>query len=122
MPRIMIVDDALFMRTAIKKMVENHNYEVVGEASDGDEAVKMYKRVRPDVTTMDITMPTMSGIEAVKEIISMDKNAKFVMVSAMGQEELIREAVMNGASSFIVKPFQEDRLMEVLDGITKREE
>lgn len=119
MKTIMIVDDALFMRTAIKRMVENNDYEVVAEAENGEEAIIMYEKYRPDVTTMDITMPKMTGLEAVKEIKSFDKSAKFVMVSAMGQENLIREAVMNGASSFVVKPFQKDRLLEVLDGITK---
>jgi two-component system, chemotaxis family, chemotaxis protein CheY len=119
MPRLMIVDDASFMRVTIRRMLESYDYEVVAEAADGKEAIEMYKKFKPDVTTMDITMPNMTGIEALKEIKLFDKDAKIVMVSAMGQEGLIREAVINGASSFIVKPFQKNKLLEVLDGITK---
>lgn len=119
MPRLMIVDDAAFMRVTIKKMLEEHDYEIVGEAEDGLKAVELYPKVKPDIVTMDITMPNMTGIEALSEIKKMDSGAKVVMVSAMGQENLIREAVMNGASSFIVKPFQKDKLLEVLDGLTK---
>ena len=119
MPRLMIVDDAAFMRVSIRKMLENHDYEIVAEASDGLEAVKLYEQFKPDITTMDITMPNMTGLEALREIKKKHSNAKIVMVSAMGQEGLIRDAVMNGASSFIVKPFQKDKLLEVLDGIAK---
>jgi two-component system chemotaxis response regulator CheY len=115
----MIVDDAAFMRLSIRKMLEKHNYEVVAEAADGQQALEMYKKFSPDITTMDITMPNMNGIEALKEIRKFDKNAKIVMVSAMGQEGLIKEAVINGASSFLVKPFQKDKLLEVLDSISK---
>ncbi|MFA9378393.1 MAG: response regulator [Lachnotalea sp.] len=119
MPKLMIVDDASFMRISIKKMLENMNYEVVAEAGDGAEAVEMYKQFKPDIVTMDITMPRMTGIEALKEIKKINKNAKVVMVSAMGQDTLIKEAIMNGASSFIVKPFKADKLIEVLNGLTK---
>lgn len=119
MPKLMIVDDATFMRLSIKKMLENHDYEIVAEASNGLEAVEMYEKYKPDIITMDITMPKMTGIEALREIKKLDSNAKVVMVSAMGQERLIREAVVNGAASFIVKPFQKDKLLEVLDGVSK---
>ena len=119
MTRIMIVDDASFMRLTIRKMLESYDYEVVAEAADGEEAVSLYKKFYPDITTMDITMPNMTGIEALKEIKKIDKDAKVVMVSAMGQEVLIRDAVMNGAASFLVKPFQKDKLLEVLAGIVK---
>lgn len=119
MPKLMIVDDASFMRVTIRKMLENHDYEIVAEAGDGVEAVDLYKRCKPDVITMDITMPNMSGIEALKIIKQIDKNAKVIMVSAMGQETLIKEAVINGASSFIVKPFQKEKLIEVLDKFSK---
>jgi two-component system chemotaxis response regulator CheY len=119
MPRLMIVDDASFMRLSIKKMLETLNYEVVAEASDGAEAVEMYKQYSPDIITMDITMPNMTGIEALKEIRKINEKAKVVMVSAMGQEVLIKEAIINGAASFIVKPFKTDKLVEVLDGLTK---
>ena len=119
MPRLMIVDDASFMRVSIKKMLETHDYEVVAEASNGQEAIEKFQSAQPDVITMDITMPVMNGIDALKEIRKINPKIKVVMVSAMGQETLIREAVMNGASSFIVKPFQKDKLVEVLDGLTK---
>jgi len=119
MKRLMIVDDAAFMRATIKRMLDSHEYEVVAEAPDGSEAVKLYKQYLPDITTMDITMPNMTGIEALKAIKLYDANAKIVMVTSMGQESFIREAIMNGASSFIVKPFQKEKLLEVLDGITK---
>lgn len=115
----MIVDDASFMRLSIRKMLENNDYEVVAEASDGVEAVEMYKKFKPDVITMDITMPKLTGIEALKEIKKIDKEANIVMVSALGQEVLIKEAIINGATSFIVKPFQRDKLLEVLNSITK---
>jgi two-component system chemotaxis response regulator CheY len=115
----MIVDDASFMRVSIRKMLEDYDYEVVAEASDGAEAVEMYKKFKPDVITMDITMPKMTGIEALKEIKKIDKEANVVMVSAMGQEVLIKDAIINGATSFIVKPFQRDKLLEVLNIITK---
>ncbi len=119
MPKLMIVDDAAFMRVSIKKMLEAHDYEIVAEAENGREAVEKFSTANPDIITMDITMPDMNGIEALREIKKMDPNAKVVMVSAMGQETLIREAVLYGASSFIVKPFQRDKLVEVLDGLTK---
>lgn len=119
MKRIMIVDDASFMRVSIRKMLESQGFEIVAEASDGVEAIAMYKKHSPDITTMDITMPNMTGIQALKEIKAYDKSAKVVMVSAMGQEHLIREAVMSGASSFIVKPFQKEKLLEVINGVAK---
>lgn len=119
MPKLMIVDDASFMRVSIKKMLESHDYEVVAEASNGLECVEKFAAAQPDIVTMDITMPEMNGIEALKELKKIDPGIKVVMVSAMGQEALIREAVMSGAASFIVKPFQKDKLVEVLDGLTK---
>lgn len=117
--KLMIVDDASFMRISIKKMLENQNYEVIAEASDGAEAVEKFKQFGPDIITMDITMPVMTGIEALKEIKKINQNVKVVMVSAMGQEVLIKEAVVNGAASFIVKPFKCEKLLEVLDGLAK---
>lgn len=119
MTKVMIVDDAAFMRASIKRMLESRDYEIVAEAADGIEAIEMYKKYKPELITMDITMPNMSGIEALKGIRVLDKDVRVVMVSAMGQEKLITEAVINGASSFIVKPFQSDKLLQVLDGITK---
>jgi len=115
--RLMIVDDASFMRVAIRRMIEKKEYEVVCEAEDGQDAVDKFKKYRPDVITMDITMPNLSGIEALKEIKKLSSTVKVIMVSAMGQEALIREAVMSGANSFIVKPFKEDKLLEVLESM-----
>ncbi|MCT4593675.1 MAG: response regulator [Anaeromicrobium sp.] len=117
--RLMIVDDALFMRVSIRKMLESYDYEIVAEACDGAEAVEKYKKYRPDVITMDITMPNMTGIEALKEIKEIDKDAKVIMVSALGQEVMVKEAIISGASSFIVKPFERDKLVKVLDGVAK---
>ncbi len=118
MKRVLIVDDAAFMRTSIKMMLKNEEFEVVGEAEDGLEAINLYKALHPDIVTMDITMPEVDGIEATKQIISFDPTAKIIMVSAMGQEPMIRDAVMNGATSFVVKPFQRDKLIEVLKAIS----
>lgn len=119
MSRLMIVDDASFMRMSIKKMLEPYDFEIVAEAADGMEAVELYKKHLPDITTMDITMPVMSGIDALKEIKRINKNAKIVMISALGQEIMVKEAVISGASSFIVKPFQVNKLVEVLAGLSK---
>lgn len=119
MSKIMIVDDASFMRLSIRRMLEKYDFDVIAEAVDGNDAVEKYKTNRPDLVTMDVTMPNMSGIDALKEIKKMDPHAKVVMVTAMGQEALIREAVMSGATSFIVKPFKEEKLIEVLTGILR---
>lgn len=117
MPRIMIVDDANFMRASIRRMLEETGYDIVAEAADGVEAVRLYNIHKPDITTMDITMPNMTGLEALIAIRSLDAKAKIVMVSAMGQEGLIHEAITNGASSFIVKPFKQNNLLDILNSI-----
>lgn len=115
MKRVLICDDALVMRMVIKKELEKMGgYEIVAEASDGQEAIDLYKEYKPDVTTMDITMPKKSGIEALKEIVAFDASAKVVMVSAMGQEEWVRQSIVSGAKNFIVKPFTPEKLQEVL--------
>lgn len=119
MAKLMIVDDAAFMRVTIKKMIENENFEIVAEACDGYDAIQKFKQYMPDIITMDITMPNMTGIEALKEIKKINSNVKVIMVSAMGQEVLIRDAVKNGASSFIVKPFTKDKLIEVLTAMSR---
>ncbi len=118
MTTVLVVDDAVFMRTTIKRMLENHQFEVVGEASNGLEAVEQYKLLLPDVVTMDITMPRMNGIEAVKEIIAEYPNAKIVMVSALGQQKLIVDALEFGAKDFITKPFDPDQIVSVLQNVT----
>ena len=112
MSRILIVDDAAFMRLMIKNMIEEAGYEVVGEASNGADGVEKYKKLKPDMVTMDITMPEMDGIQALKEIRRFDPDAKILMCSAMGQEALIVEAIKAGAKDFIAKPFQKERVIE----------
>ncbi|SNS05094.1 two-component system, chemotaxis family, response regulator CheY [Anaerovirgula multivorans] len=117
MKKVLIIDDAAFMRMSIKMMLEKNGFEVVGEAEDGIEGVKKYKKLKPDIVTMDITMPTMTGLEALINIKEFDPQAKIVMVSAMGQENMVREAIMQGANTFIVKPFKEEHIVEILNKI-----
>ena len=113
--RVLVVDDAIFMRNMIKDIfVQDGNYEVVGEASHGLEAVEKYKELSPDLTTMDIVMPFKSGIEATREIVRHDPSATIVMCSALGQEQLVMEAIEAGAADFIVKPFKADEVLQVV--------
>jgi two-component system chemotaxis response regulator CheY len=112
--RIMIVDDALFMRTLLRGILEEDGWVVVGVAADGSEAVEKYLELRPDVTTMDIVMPKKSGIEALTEITQQDRNAKVVMCTAMGQESLVDEARRSGARGYIIKPFDPERVKTVV--------
>jgi two-component system chemotaxis response regulator CheY len=112
--KVLIVDDAAFMRMMLRDILAKNGFEVVGEADNGKVAVQMYGELKPDVVTMDITMPEMDGIAAVKEIKANDPNAKVVMVSAMGQQAMVIEAIRSGAADFIVKPFQPDRVLEAL--------
>ncbi|WP_123053456.1 response regulator [Clostridium sp. JN-1] len=114
MAKILIVDDAAFMRMMIKDILEKNGYEVVGEANNGAKAVELYKKEKPDIVTMDITMPDMDGIEAVKAIKALDPAAKIVMCSAMGQQTMVMDAIKAGARDFIVKPFQPDRVLEAI--------
>ena len=114
MKKILVVDDAAFMRLSLKTMLEKNGFEVVGEAENGRKAIEMYKMLNPEIVTMDITMPEMDGVEALAEIIKFDSKANVIMLSAMGQEGKIREAVLNGAKGFIVKPFKEDYLLKAL--------
>ncbi|WP_456398799.1 chemotaxis protein CheY [Mesoaciditoga sp.] len=117
--KVLIVDDAAFMRMLLKDIVTKAGYEVVGEASNGAEAVEKYKELKPDIVTMDITMPEMNGIEATKEIMKIDPNANIIMCSAMGQQMMVVEAIQAGAKDFIVKPFQQGRVVEALSKISK---
>ncbi|HHO81370.1 MAG TPA: response regulator [Bacillaceae bacterium] len=112
--RILIVDDAAFMRMMLKDILKRGGYEVVGEAANGVEAVALYRELRPDLVTMDITMPEMDGISALKEIRTLDTEAKVIMVSAMGQQAMVIEAIQSGARDFIVKPFQAERVVEAV--------
>ena len=111
---ILICDDAAFMRMMIKDILTKNGYVVVGEAENGLKAVEKYNETKPDLVLMDITMPEMDGISAVKEIRKIDPNAKIVMCSAMGQQAMVIEAIQAGARDFIVKPFQADRVLEAV--------
>lgn len=109
---ILIVDDASFMRMMIKDILTKNGFEIAGEAENGLVAVEKYKELKPELVIMDITMPEMDGIQAVKEIRSIDPNAKIIMCSAMGQQAMVIEAIQAGARDFIVKPFQKERVIE----------
>lgn len=112
--RILITDDALFMRVTLKNILTSNGYTVVGEAANGVESVDLYKRLKPDLVTMDITMPEMDGLTALREIKSIDPSATVVMCTAMGQKSLVVEAIQAGAKDFIVKPFQPERVLEAM--------
>ncbi|GIP33078.1 response regulator [Paenibacillus sp. J2TS4] len=112
--RILVVDDAAFMRMMIRDILTKNGYDVCGEANDGFQAVEKYKELKPDLITMDITMPEMDGIQALKEIKAIDPNAKVIMCSAMGQQAMVIDAIQAGAKDFIVKPFQADRVIEAI--------
>lgn len=112
--KVMVVDDALFMRNMLRGILEEAGYEIIAEASDGVEAVAKYREFRPDITTMDIIMPVKNGIEALSEIVAFDSSAKVVMCSAVGQESLVQAAQSAGALDFIIKPFNAERVTEVI--------
>jgi len=114
MKKILIVDDAAFMRLSLKTTLERNGFEVVGEAENGRKAVELYKILKPEIVTMDITMPDMDGIEALAEIMKFDSKANVIMLSAMGQETKIKEAIILGAKGFIIKPFKEEYLLKAL--------
>ena len=115
--RVLITDDALFMRVTLKNLLTKNGYEVVGEALNGRESVEMYKSLKPDLVTMDIVMPDMGGIDAVREIIKEDPGAQILMCSAMGQQALVIEAIQAGARDFVVKPFQPSRVLEAVQRV-----
>ena len=115
--RILITDDTAFMRMTLRNVLAKNGYEIVGEAEDGLQAVEKYAEMKPDLVTMDITMPNMDGITAIKKIMESDPSAKIVVVSAMGQKALVIEALNSGAKDFIVKPFQPDRIVEALQKV-----
>ena len=112
--QVLIVDDASFMRMMIKDILTKNGYEVAGEAENGNKALEKYKELKPDLVLMDITMPEVDGIAALKNIRKEDGNAKVVMCSAMGQQNMVIEAIQSGARDFIVKPFQPDRVLEAI--------
>jgi two-component system, chemotaxis family, chemotaxis protein CheY len=118
MARILVVDDAAFMRRMVSDVLTSGGHEVVGEAADGNEAVERYKELRPDVMTLDITMPEKDGLTALRELIAIDPSATVVMCSALGQESKVLEAVKAGAKDFIAKPFEAQRVLTAIEKVT----
>ncbi|MBD3194738.1 MAG: response regulator [Candidatus Lokiarchaeota archaeon] len=116
--KILVVDDAAFTRNMLKKIIDKTDFtEVVGEASNGNEAIQQYKKLKPDLVTMDLVMPEMGGIESIEQLLKIDRNATIVVVSALGQEALVLEAAKKGAKDFIQKPFKNDQVLEVMERI-----
>lgn len=118
MKKVLIVDDAAFMRVSIKNMLTKNGYEVIGEAENGRIAIQKYQELSPDIVTMDITMPEMDGLASIKKILELNPSANIIMISAMGQESMVREAVISGAKGFIVKPFKEDAIISALNNLS----
>jgi two-component system chemotaxis response regulator CheY len=114
MARILVVDDAAFMRKMVSDALTRGGHEVVGEAGNGLEAIARYQELKPEVTTLDITMPEKDGISALREIIEFDPSARIIMCSALGQESKVLESIKLGAKDFVVKPFQPDRVLEAI--------
>ena len=114
MARVLVVDDAAFMRKMVSDALTGGGHEIVGEAANGAEAVARFQELRPDVMTLDITMPEKDGLAALKEIIAVDPGAKVVMCSALGQESKVLESIKLGAKDFVVKPFQAERVLEAV--------
>ncbi len=112
--RVMIVDDAKFMRLVLRRILTQAGYKVVGEAKDGIEAIEMYAEKRPDCVTLDIVMPRLNGIETVKRIMEFDPQARIIMVTALGQESFVLEAIKNGAREFIIKPFKNQEIVKAV--------
>jgi len=117
MKRVLITDDAAFMRMALKTMLVKNGFEIAGEAENGEIGVNKYKILNPDIVTLDITMPVMDGLEALKQIRSFDKNAKVMMISALGQETIVRQAVIAGAIGFVIKPFNEETIVKAFKNL-----
>lgn len=117
MSNILIVDDAMFMRTLLKNILFSGGHTIAGEAADGTEAVEKYRELSPDLVTMDVVMPTMNGIEALKSIREHDTKAKIIMCTAVGQEQMVKLAIKNGARGYIVKPFQAPKVLEEVGNV-----
>lgn len=115
--KILVVDDAKFMRVTLTNMLKKANHVVIGEAENGREAVELYRKLKPEIVTMDITMPEMTGLDAVKEIKKEFPDAKIVMCSSMGQQKMVMDAIEAGAKDYIVKPFNENRVNEAIDKV-----
>lgn len=117
MKNVLVVDDAMFMRNTLKMMLKKEGYEIAGEAENGIKAIEEYKKLKPDIVTMDIHMPEMGGIDALSEILRIDTKAKVVMISAAGDQKHVMEALRIGASNFIIKPFTEDKIIKVMKSL-----
>jgi two-component system, chemotaxis family, chemotaxis protein CheY len=112
--KVLIVDDASFMRTMLKDILISGGFDLAGEATDGIEAIQKFKELKPDIVTMDIVMPLKSGIDAVREIIALNRDARIIMCSALGQESLVLEAINAGAKDYIIKPFDPEKVIEMV--------
>ncbi len=112
---VLIVDDIAFVRKVLAEILSEAHFQIVGEAEDGTQAVEMYQKLQPDIVTMDVVMPEMSGIEATRKILKMDKNAKVIMISALGQENLVMEAINVGAKDYILKPFTKEDVLKTVE-------
>lgn len=117
MKTVLIADDSAFMRMTIKSLLSKNGFDVIGEAEDGNIAIMKYKELKPDIVTMDITMPKMSGLEALKKIMEYNNEAKVIMLTAMGQQDMVVEAIKLGAKSFIIKPFKEEMVIKTINNI-----
>lgn len=117
MANILVADDARFMRMMIKKILEGDGHKIIGEASNGEEAISLYAKLRPDLMTMDIVMPNPNGIESVRKIREFDPHAKIIMITALGQEAMVLEALKSGAADFIIKPFKPGKVIEAVDKV-----
>ena len=114
---VMIVDDSKYLRLMIRKILKKHGYDIVAEAESGAEAIEKYKEFMPTIVTMDIVMPKMNGLLAIKEILKINPEANIVVVTALGHEPLVRQALKTGAKNFVIKPFQVDQLVQAVEGI-----
>ena len=119
--RVLVADDASFMRQMIRDIIEPEGFEVVGEAADGVEVTEKFKELEPDLVMLDIVMPKRSGMDAVRELVAIDPEARVVMCSALGQEALVMEAMQAGARDFIVKPFKPDAVLATLKKVMEKE-
>ena len=122
MAKVLVVDDAKFLRVMLRSILESDAYEVVGEAENGKEAIELYQKHKPDIVTMDLTMPVMNGIEAIKELKKIDEHVNVVVCSAVGQKHVVVEAIEAGAKDFIVKPFNESKVLETVNRVLNRVE
>lgn len=120
MANVLVVDDALFVRQSIKRILEAHGHSMIGEADNGETALKKYEELHPDVVLLDITMPGMSGIEVLNRLRAIDAKVKVIICSSMGQQSIIAEAIQLGAKDFVVKPFKEDNVIASLEKVLSK--